>query len=81
MKWKIGVNAEEKVVNRKQELTKEIRKSLCREGVGREGRNRDPLWRRKEAGPLPARGRVTSSDLRRGLEGPDVLSAHEGEVS
>lgn len=52
-------------------------------GKGQTGRNGDPLWRRKEARPLPARegGGGTGSDLRRGLERADAFWAQEDEVS
>lgn len=51
-----------------------------REEVDRQGRR--PLWRRKEAGPLPAgEGEWTGSDLRRGLERADVFWIQKDEVS
>ena len=49
-----------------------------REEADRQGRR--PLWRRKEAGSLPAReGEQIGSDLRRGLERADAFWT--GEVS
>lgn len=51
-----------------------------REEVDRQGRR--PLWRRKEAGPLPAgEGEWTGSDPRRGLERADVFWTQKDEVS
>ncbi|EPQ04402.1 Trophinin [Myotis brandtii] len=49
-----------------------------REEVDRQGRR--PLWRRKEAGPLPAgEGEWTGSDPRRGLERADVFWTQKDE--
>lgn len=62
--------------------TEETGKPLSREGVGRAGRDRDPPLEAERGRTTSGQGgRVTSSDLRRGLERADVLSAHEGEVS
>lgn len=51
-----------------------------RKEVDRQGRR--PLWRRNEAGPLPAgEGEWTGLDLRRGLERADAFWTQEDEVS
>lgn len=76
-------DAEQEVVNRKEELYGGDREVVKPRGggAGREGRRPPSGGGKRQDHFRPGGAGVTSSDLRRGLERADVLWTHEGEVS